>query len=151
MSRAPALLCALALALALPACHTAQPTPQRFARVRVHMKGNQNQVLEQIRSDATARGWRVDFEAPDAIGVDFGVQEMRIPVPTEYGLWGTRVSFRNTEVHSSAIYQVSPVSDGAVVTLWNNPIYWHPDYKVWLPGPYDIAPGRDLLRETAAK
>jgi hypothetical protein len=70
-------------------------------------------------------------------------------VPTEYGLWGTRVSFRDTEVHGSALFQVRTVSGGSVVEMWNNPIYWHPDIQCWLPGPYDVAPGSELLREWA--
>lgn len=148
MSR-PILALLLAAPLALTACHTAQPSPQRFAQVVQHVPGTPSQVLGQIKADAGARGWRILDEGVDSVVVDFGTAVARIPVPTEYGLWGTRVSFRDTEVHGSALYMVNADAKGTVVTMWNNPIYWHPDYQNWLPGPYDLAPGKELLRAYA--
>jgi hypothetical protein len=149
MSRPLALALLLAAPFALSACHTAQPSPQRFAQVIQRVSGTPAQVLTRIKSDAAARGWNILDEGVDSVVVDFGTAVARIPVPTEYGLWGTRVSFRDTEVHGSALYMVNADSKGTTVTMWNNPIYWHPDYQNWLPGPYDLAPGKELLKAYA--
>src|SRR4051812_35123929 len=112
MSRLLALAAVPALALALGACHTAQPSPQRFAQVIQRTSGSSQQVLGQIKQDAQARGWRIVDEGVDSVVVDFGTTVARIPVPTEYGLWGTRVSFRDTEVHGSALYMVNGDAQG---------------------------------------
>ena len=40
---------------------------------------------------------------------------------------------------------MSPAAGGSIITLYNNPIYWHPDIGVWLPGPYDVSPGAEML------
>jgi hypothetical protein len=132
----------LGLALGLAGCHTAKPAPQMATIVTVQATGSPQQVLDRIRGDAVAQGFHVLAETVNGVHVDYGVRRMTVPVPTEYGLWGTRVSFRETEVHSSVIYHVHPdtTGRGTQVTLWNNPIYYHPDYKVWLPGPFDVEP-----------
>jgi hypothetical protein len=49
------------------------------------------------------------------------------------------------EVHGAALYMAMDGPHGTVVTMWSNPIYWHPDYRIWLPGPFDLAPGAELL------
>jgi hypothetical protein len=150
MSRLPAPAALAAAGLAVAACSTAQPAPQRLARVVMRSGDPPYRVIERIRSDAVARGWRVIDESPDSVAVDFGTQEMRVPVPTEFGLWGSRVMLRDTEVHGSALYTVAEGPNGTVITMWNNPIYYHPDVLCWLPGPYDVAPGAEFLRQVAA-
>lgn len=149
MSRAIALILVAALPAALGACNTAKPAPQQGARMSMIVQGAPGAVLQGLKSEAAARGGTVVQETANTMVVDFGTAERRIPVPTEYGLWGTRVSFRDTEVHSSAHYWVESAKSGTRVTVFNNSIYWHPDYKSWLPGPYDVAPGFDALTSSA--
>jgi hypothetical protein len=132
---------AVALALALGACGSA-PTPQpRFARTTLHVPEGPQRALVQLKADAASRGWRVVDEGLDTLVVDFGVATARVPVPTDDG----RVALRDTEVHATALFKFDAAPQGADVTMWNNPIYWHPDYRVWLPAPDDLAPGDVLL------
>lgn len=149
MKSAAVLAAAAAIALSAGACNTAKPAPQMGARTSMLINGDPNAVLQSLRSTAGARGGQVVEETANSMAVDFGTQTMRIPVPTKYGLWGSRVSWRDTEVHSSAFYWVEPCEGGTRVTVMNNPIYWHPDYKSWLPGPFDVAPGFEALTQTA--
>ena len=109
-------------------------------------------LAARLRNDAAANGFGVTQNGPFDLTVDFGEQEMRVPVPTEYGLWGTRVSFRDTWVRGSTAYSITPAAGGGSrVTMSNNPIYYHPDIGVWLPGPYDVATGMDMLQGPAAQ
>jgi len=100
-----------------------------------------------MRADAVARGWRVVDEGVDSILVDFGVAAARVPVPTDDG----RVTLRDTEVHATALYRFDVAADGAAITMWNDPVYWHPDWRVWLPAPGGLAPGDALLRELSSE
>ncbi len=135
--------------LSLAACNTAKPAPQMGPRSSLMIAQSPSGALQTLRSEAENRGGRVVEESANSMFVDFGVATRRVPIPTEYGLWGTRVSFRDTEVHSSAYYVAEACAGGTRVSIFENPIYWHPDYKSWLPGPYDTAPGVDALRTTA--
>ena len=144
-----ALATVIALSLATGACNTAKPAPQMGARTSLLMNGAPTAVLQSLRGTTASQGGQVTDETVNSMAVDFGVQTMRIPIPTEYGLWGTRVSWRDTEVHSSAFYWVEACEGGTRVTVLNNPIYWHPDYKSWLPGPFDVSPGFEALTKTA--
>ena len=133
---------------ALPGCHTAKPAVQTFHDVTYVVPGSPSDVLAKLRQGAAGNG--VQMDGPSSMRVDFGQATHRVPVPTEYGLWGTRVSFRDTLVRSSAVYHVAATNDGqSLVTMVNNPIYYHPDNKVWLPGPYDVNPGAELIHNIA--
>ncbi len=135
----------LAAAFGLTGCHVAKPAVQSFGNVSVQLPESPNAVAERLHADASSGGYDVWMDGPHTIRVNFGTQRMRIPVPTEYGLWGTAVVFRDTKVNSSAVYRVSAAPGGSTVTLYNNPTYWHPDIQVWLPGPYDVSPGAEML------
>ena len=146
MKRIVATLLLVGLACVLPACNVAKPAPQNYHTVSTVVAAPPSQVLEWIRGDAMANGAQIAGESANSIQVDFGVAPRTIPVPTDYGLWGTPTSFRETEVFSSAVFHVSPTNGGSLVTMFNNPIYWHPEHRLWLPGPYDTVPGTELLR-----
>ncbi len=150
MRRALAPLLGLLALLTLGACHTAKPAIQNFANVTYEVADTPDAVVDRLRTDASAAGYDVWMDGPRTVRIDFGVQNMRVPVPTEYGLWGTRVSFRDTQVRSSAVYSVGTSAAGSLVTLANNPVYWHPDIGVWLPGPYDVSPGAEMLNRLIA-
>lgn len=149
MSRSLALAIALTASLGAAGCHTAQPSPLRAVRIMQTVDSSPPRALDRVKSVARAHGWRVLDEGADSVMVDFGVQTVRIPVSTQSGLWGPHVSVRETEVHGSALYTVSASANGTVVELWSNATYWHPDYKCWLPGPFDISPGTELLARVA--
>ena len=117
MKSAAVLAAAAAIALSAGACNTAKPAPQMGARTSMLINGDPNAVLQSLRSTAGARGGQVVEETANSMAVDFGTQTMRIPVPTKYGLWGSRVSWRDTEVHSSAFYWVEPCEGGTRVTV----------------------------------
>jgi len=127
--------------LALAACHSASPTPPRFARTVVQVPDTPQRALLSVKADAMAHGWRVADEGLDSLVVDFGVATARVPLTTADG----RVALRDTEVHATALYKFDTAPQGATVTMWNNPICWHPDFKVWLPAPDDLSPGDVLL------
>ena len=147
-----ALLPVLLAGAAVAGCHTAQPADQSFHHVTTVVPEAPSVLAARIAGDAAAEGYLVSRDGPLGVTVDFGEQIMRVPVPTDYGLWGTRVSFRDTRVRSSAGYRIAPgPNGGSRVTMTNNPIYWHPDIKVWLPGPYDVAPGVAMLDGTAGE
>ena len=142
----PILVAALAAAaLASAACNTAKPAPQFVTRMAMTLPVPPHVVMSALRTESAEEGGAIAAETADSLTVDYGVQARRIPVPSDYGLWGTRVTFRTTEVHRLATYIVTPSPDGSVVTILSNPIYWHPDYRVWLPGPHDTAPGLNAL------
>ncbi len=127
---AAALIASLGL-LALTGCHTAKPAVQTFHDVSYVVPAPPADVIAQLRAGAHGNG--VMMDGPNSLRVDFGQATHRVPVPTEYGLWGTRVSFRDTLVRSSAIYHVEATADGrSIVTMVNNPVYWHPDHGTWL-------------------
>lgn len=136
---------ALVAALGLTGCHVAKPAVQSFGQVSVMLPESPDAVAERLHADAASSGYLASRDGAHTVRVDFGTRVMRVPVPTEYGLWGTRVVFRDTKVSSSAVYRVSASPGGSTVTLYNNPTYYHPDIGVWLPGPYDVSPGADLL------
>lgn len=138
---------ALAAASLLAGCNTAKPAPQYVGRMAMVVPEDSASVLARLRSEASAQGGTVVQEGADAFSVDFGVQTRRIPIPTEYGLWGTNTCYRETEVHETATYGVRAVQGGTLVSITHNPVYWHPDIKVWLPGPHDMVPGMDALRD----
>ena len=142
-----ALTAAVAAASLLGGCNTAKPAPQFTSRMSVLVSASPSAALNALRNEAQAEGGRIAAESADSFTADFGVQTRRIPIPTEYGLWGTRVSYRDTEVHSVTTYSARSGPSGTVVSVFQNPIYWHPDYKVWLPGPHDMVPGLEAIRE----
>ncbi len=131
--------------LALTACNVAKPAPQLFDSPVIELAANPEATVAQIEANAAASGFAVVSDGVETVFVDFGTREMTIPVPTEYGVWGTRTVFRNTAVKPSAVYRILPTPTGVRVTIHNNPVYWHPDFKVWLPGPHDLSPGREWL------
>lgn len=135
----------LAATLALAACNVAKPAPQRFDVQVLELAANPAAMVAQIEANATAAGFAVVSDGTETVFVDFGTREMTIPVPTEYGLWGARTVFRTTAVKPSAVYRVLPTATGVRVTVHNNPIYWHPDVKAWLPGPHDVTPSGEWL------
>ncbi len=138
---------ALALAaVAMAGCHTAKPADQRFHNTVVDTVDAPSVVMANLTADATNNGFGVSQSGPFDLVVDFGEQVMRVPVPTDYGIWGSRVSFRNTRVRGSAAYSVSAApGGGSRIRMSNNPIYYHPDIGNWLPGPYDVPPGGGVL------
>ena len=140
----------LSSSLLLTGCNTAKPAPQFTSRMSVVVSASPGAALSALRQEAVNEGGVVTAENATSFTADYGVQVRRIPVPTEYGLWGTRVSYRETEVHTSVTYAARAGDGGTVVSLLQNPIYWHPDYKVWLPGPHDTVPGLSALRELSA-
>ena len=145
MSRKLTTAAIAACALGLAACNTAKPAPQYVGRMAMTVRADPATVLSTLRSAVSEQGGQVTAQSADTIQVNFGQQTRRVPVPTEYGLWGTRVTYRDTEVWNAATYTVQQVQGGTVVTILQNPIYWHPDIQTWLPGPHDMVPGLDAL------
>jgi len=127
--------------LALAACASASSATPRIARTTLHVADEPQRALLSVKADAMTRGWRVVDEGPDSLVVDFGTAMARVPVATE----GGGVSMRDTEVHATALFRFDPGPGGAAVTMWNHPIYWHPDHRVWLPAPDELSPGDALL------
>jgi hypothetical protein len=127
------------VAPALAACHTAKPAPQRPDRVVVRSPDPPEKLLAKIRADAKAQGRAILDDGPEGMVVDLGVREARIAVPTDYGLWGTRVQYRDTQVRDTAFYEVRGDSGGSVLTVSSSPAYLHPETGCWLPGPWDPA------------
>jgi hypothetical protein len=128
------------LYVTLAACAAPTAAP-RLSRTTLHVPVGPQRALVELKADAIARGWRVVDEGIDTLVVDFGVATARVPVPHDDG----SVAMRDTEVHATALFKFDATRPGADVTMWNNPIYWHPDYRVWLPAPDDLAPGDVLL------
>jgi hypothetical protein len=153
MSRLPksvALVAALAATtVSLGACNTAKPAPQMGARTAMLVPGSPSSALASVRGQVAARQGTVVSETANSMVVDFGEQTMPVPVPTDYGLWGSRVSWRETQVRSSAMYHAEACPQGTMVTIFTTPIYWHPDLKQWLPGPFDVPPGFQTLAQVA--
>jgi len=133
----------VAVLLALGACHAAQPAPPRPARIVLHVPHAPQRALTELKLDAVAHGWRVVDEGLDSLVIDFGVATARVPVATDDG----PAAMRDTEVHATALYRFDAAAGGAAVTMWNNPIYWHPELRVWLAAPDDLAPGDALLAD----
>lgn len=145
MSRTLTTLALASAALGLAACNTAKPAPQYVGRMSMTLRADPGRVVSTIRQAVAENGGRITAESGDTILASFGQQTRRVPVPTQYGLWGTRVSYRDTEVINATSYSVQQVPGGSVVTILQNPIYWHPDSKQWLPGPHDMVPGLEAL------
>jgi len=144
---APLVACLVAAAAVVSGCNTAKPAPQFTSHMTLVVPASAPTALEALRREAQSLGGAITAETADSFTADYGVQSRRIPVPTEYGLWGSRVVFRETEVHSVTTYSARKSPEGTLVSVSQNPIYWHPDYKVWLPGPHDSVPGMDALRD----
>lgn len=139
-------LAALVLAFALAGCRATAPGPVPTS-TRGLAHDSPQHVLSRISAGAQARGWRIADMGPDSVLVDCGVTAARVDVADDAG--GSSTTPRETEIHCTALYVVTAAPGGASVTVFDNPVYWHPDERVWLPGPSGVAPGRDLLREFA--
>jgi hypothetical protein len=137
--------------VALGACGVFSPPSTRFARTTMHVPLAPQAALTRMKLDAAARGWRVADEGVDSIVVDFGVAAARVPVAEDDGLFGTRTTERDTEIHATALFRFESEPPGASVTMWNDPVYWHPDLRVWLPATAGPAPGEVLLRALASE
>jgi hypothetical protein len=134
----------LGCALALAGCGSGMSSPvPASARRRAH--DSPQHVLAQIRSDAQSRGGRVADEGPDSVLVDFGVTDARVAVADD--ATGASSALCDTEIHCTALYVVTAAEGGASVVVFDNPVYWHPVERIWLPGPAGVAPGRELLRD----
>jgi hypothetical protein len=132
----------LACALALAGCRSPATAPVPTS-TRSRIADSPQRVLTRITEEAQARGWRIADMGPDTVLVDCGVAAARVDVADDVS--GATSTPRETEIHCTALFVVTAAPGGAQVTVFDNPVYWHPDARVWLPGPSGAAPGRDLL------
>lgn len=137
--------------LASAGCAHAPRTPGPRPALTVRMPRAAPEILEALRIGAVRGGFRIAAETADSVHVDFGVSLVDLPVPTVPGDDRSPTRMRRTEVHAEAIYQVSPLEAGAVVTLHDDPIYWHPDSSAWFPAPSGLAPGVLFLARVAGR
>lgn len=135
----PAILVAL-----LAGCASVARAPvATSARYRADLRPQQ--ALEVVRADAVARGFRIADMGLDSLVIDFGTARAQVPVADDAS--GARTTLSDTEVHCTALYLFAPAPGGSMVTVFDQPTYWHPAERVWLPGPPGVSPGRDgLLR-----
>lgn len=140
----------LAGACCLTACTTVVAAPRAVDRTTAVVATDANTVLSALRSEALRQGGLVTSESATSFTVDYGVQVRRVQVPTDDGPWGSRTESRETEVHTTVTYSARDSRDGAVVSLAAEPIYWHPDRRIWLPAPREPVPGREVLRGLAS-
>jgi hypothetical protein len=131
-------LLATAAALAIGACGTTRTAAPRAPPVVRLADGSAQAVLTEMAVAASAHGWRIADFGVDSILVDFGTEEVPMPVPD-----GT--SPRTTEAHATALYVVRPAATGARITVFGDAAYWHPDLACWLPAPEGLVPSAALL------
>ncbi len=136
-------LAALVLGFALAGCRSPATAPVPTS-TRSRISDSPQHVLTRISEDAQSRGWRIADMGPDSLLVDCGVSAARVDVADDVS--GSTSTPRDTEVHCTALFVVTAAPGGAQITVFDNPVYWHPAERVWLPGPSGVAPGRDLLR-----
>jgi hypothetical protein len=133
----PALL-ALSVVLGATACRTTEPAATPALPRTCVVDVSAQEALTQMTLAASAHGWRIADAGVDSLLVDFGTSELMMPI--EDG-----PSPRATEIHGTALYVVRPVPGGAQIAVVDNPIFWHPDYECWLPGPHGVLPSARLL------
>ena len=143
----PTLACLAALLLG--ACASA-PVPDPWTDVfALRVAESPSVVLERIRADADARGWRVADIGIDSIDIDLGTAPARVVVTPAEGLAAPGANLRDTEVHCAARYVARRSGDSTEVTVRTATAWWHPDRREWLPAPPGLGPGRDVLASAA--
>jgi hypothetical protein len=145
----PTLACLAALFLS--ACASAprpEPWTDAFA---LRVTESPAAVLERIRADAEARGWRIADVGIDSIDLDLGTGRARVVVAPPGGPAAPGSNLRDTEVHCAARFVARRADGGAEVTVLTATSWWHPDRREWLAAPPGLGPSRDLLASAAGE